>query len=409
MPLIVDKRFLPKNTTAGSRQKFVDRYREAIKKRVREHVGKNSIKDYNAGDKKIKIKIDDLDQPNFEFEPDTGSQDRILIGNKKFVKGQKLGKPRGGQGGSGGTKGGNGSGGKDDFEFILTEEEFANLFFEDLALPDLLKKQFVSESYEIKPAGYSKSGGPASLNVKRTILNSIGRRFIRRKKEELLEELKDTETSYDLATGEEVIIVPKKKIQFIEDMDLRYNFRDKQEIPTTKAVMFLLMDVSGSMGEVEKDMAKRFYILLYMFLQRVYSKVDVVFVRHTETAEEVDEKTFFYDRESGGTIISSGYELIHEIINKRYNSDNWNIYVAQASDGDNYDNDNEQMQQILVDKLLPLTQYFAYINVGSNVDNDVMNILTRLMSSHKNLQARVVRDYTQIFEVFRSLFKKKDI
>jgi len=407
MPLIIDKRFLPKGATIGSRQKFIDRYKDSIKKKIREMIDKNSIKDFNNGSKKIKINIDDLDSPNFELDSTTGNKDHVLIGNKTFKKGDTIPRPSRGSGKSG-KSGGNSGDSNDGFEFTLTEEEFANLFFEDLELPDLIKRQFSVDTFEIQPAGYSKSGGPSSLNVKRTILNSLGRRFIQRKKDQLILELNDMETATDSDTSEEFVLVPKKKVQFIEEMDLRYNFRDKVEQPTTKAVMFCMLDVSGSMGEYEKDIAKRFFILLNLFLKRNYEQVDVVFIRHSDTAEEVDEKKFFYDTWSGGTVISSGYEKIKDIINTRYNPEMWNVYIAQASDGENFEYDNDLMTDLLVNRILPSVQYMAYINIGSrnSSNNDFLKILDNVSDSNVNFKSKVVINSKDIFEVFRSLFKK---
>lgn len=394
--LIIDKRLLPKNNSVGSRQKFIDRYKGAIKQRVKEIITDNSIKDFNkGGPKKVVIKRDLMGEPEFTFDRSTGNKDHVLIGNKKFKKGDQIGKDRQGQGkGSGGPGNGN-ENGEDDFEFILTEKEFSDLFFEDLALPDLYKKDFLGSCWEIKHAGFSRYGGPSSLNIKKTMLNALGRRTaIKNRRKKDLENL-----------------LPKAKIQYIEDIDLRYNFKEKVDVPSTRAVMICLMDVSGSMGETEKDIAKRFYILLSLFLKRNYTVVDIIFVRHTETAEEVSEETFFYDRQNGGTLISSGYEKINQIIKARYNPDQWNIYVAQASDGDNWDQDNKLMQDVLTTSILPVCQYFAYIDLRYGIDSPrsvVCKLLEKLGQAHKNLQARVVRDYADIFPVFRSLFKKKE-
>jgi uncharacterized sporulation protein YeaH/YhbH (DUF444 family) len=97
--------------------------------------------------------------------------------------------------------------------------------------------------------------------------------------------------------------------------------------------MFCLMDVSGSMGEREKDLAKRFFMLLHLFLKRRYERLDIVFIRHTHDAQEVDEHTFFYSRQSGGTIVSTALEEMKKIVHDRYATGEWNIYAAQASDG----------------------------------------------------------------------------
>jgi uncharacterized sporulation protein YeaH/YhbH (DUF444 family) len=431
MALIVDKRLLPKNQATNSRQKFIDRYKSVIKDRIRDIVKDGSIKDFNKGPKSIKIKKDDLDIPNFDFEQGTGNTDRVYIGNKKFHRGDTLPRPSQGQGR--GNKGSNQGGGEDDFEFILTEKEFSDLFFEDLALPNLIKREFLGSSYEIKHAGFSRYGGPASLNIKKTMLNALGRRIALKRRaefheqkmretfpscypevetEEFKENMKRVEHSMMLS-GKKVSLSKPKKQQYIEDIDLRYNFKDKVDVPTTRAVMFCLMDVSGSMSETMKDIAKRFYILLNLFLRRNYTIVDVVFVRHTEIAEEVDEQKFFYDRESGGTKISTGYDKINEIIGQRYNPEQWNIYTAQASDGDNYEEDNLIAQDVLTQKLLPNMQYFAYIDVRQTSqwyreeDSDFLILMKKLMTQHSNLQARAVADYADIFPVFRSLFKKE--
>ena len=114
---------------------------------------------------------------------------------------------------------------------------------------------------------------------------------------------------------------------------MRFNAFTEQPVPTSQAVMFCLMDVSGSMGEREKDLAKRFYMLLHLFLKRRYEKVDIVFIRHTHDAQEVDEQEFFYSRQSGGTIVSTALDKMLEIQKERYATADWNIYAAQASDG----------------------------------------------------------------------------
>ena len=129
--------------------------------------------------------------------------------------------------------------------------------------------------------------------------------------------------------------------------------------------MFCLMDVSASMGEREKDLAKRFFILLHLFLKRKYDRVDIVFIRHTHEASEVDEQEFFYGKESGGTIVSSALKEMIEIREKRYPVADWNIYCAQASDGDNSGNDTDGCVELLDARpFCRSTQYFAYIEIA---------------------------------------------
>jgi len=130
--------------------------------------------------------------------------------------------------------------------------------------------------------------------------------------------------------------------------------------------MFCLMDVSGSMSEHMKDLAKRFYMLLYVFLTRRYRHVEIVFVRHTDQAEEVDEETFFGSPATGGTLVSSALEAMQQIIAARYRPEDWNIYAAQASDGDNSEADGPETARLLLDAILPASQYFAYLEVGES-------------------------------------------
>ena len=159
-----------------------------------------------------------------------------------------------------------------------------------------------------------------------------------------------------------------RAVPFIDPIDVRYNRFTRVVVPRAKAVMFCLMDVSASMGEREKDLAKRFFILLHLFLKRKYERVDVVFIRHTHEAKEVDEHEFFYGRETGGTVVSSALEEMIEIRDKRYSPAEWNIYCAEASDGDNSGGDTEHCVELLTEAILPTTQYFAYIEIA---DRDI--------------------------------------
>ena len=118
-------------------------------------------------------------------------------------------------------------------------------------------------------------------------------------------------------------------------------------VPRAKAVMFCLMDVSASMGEREKELAKRFFILLHLFLKRKYERVDIVFIRHTHEAAEVDEQEFFYGRETGGTVVSSALKEMMRDSRERYPVADWNIYCAQASDGDNSGSDSRECVALL--------------------------------------------------------------
>ena len=167
-------------------------------------------------------------------------------------------------------------------------------------------------------------------------------------------------------------IAKRKWVSFIDPIDVRFNSFTEQPVPTSQAVMFCLMDVSGSMGEREKDLAKRFYMLLHLFLKRRYKKVDVVFIRHTHDAQEVNEQEFFYSRQSGGTIVSTALDKMLEIQKARYATADWNIYAAQASDGYTQSGDARTCVDMLNQQIMPLCQYYAYIELLDEREMEVV-------------------------------------
>ena len=181
--------------------------------------------------------------------------------------------------------------------------------------------------------------------------------------------------------------------------------------------MFCLMDVSGSMTEHMKDLAKRFYILLYIFLRRKYKRVEVVFIRHTHQAQEVDEDTFFHSPETGGTVVSTALEEMRRVVAERYSPDSWNIYAAQASDGDNTASDNERTANLLTHHILPVCQYYAYLEVGRDSehfppgfirrDSDLWQTYSEICRSGAPMAMRKVSHRRDIYPVFRELFARK--
>jgi uncharacterized sporulation protein YeaH/YhbH (DUF444 family) len=205
-----------------------------------------------------------------------------------------------------------------------------------------------------------------------------------------------------------------RRIPFLDPIDIRYRRFETVPKPVAQAVMFCLMDVSGSMSEHMKDLAKRFYMLLYVFLTRRYRRVEIVFIRHTDRAEEVDEETFFRGPASGGTLVSSALEAMDSIVKSRYRPADWNIYAAQASDGDNSYADGDVVSELLTESILPITQFFAYLEVseaGGHTfdvsDSSLWKVYERLRSEGAPLSARKVSDRSQIFPVFHDLFHRR--
>ena len=196
-------------------------------------------------------------------------------------------------------------------------------------------------------------------------------------------------------------------VPFIDTFDLRFNNFVKRPEPSSQAVMFCLMDVSGSMDQATKEMAKRFYILLYLFLTRSYKNVDVVFIRHHTQAKEVDEHDFFYSQETGGTIVSSALKLMAEIMQARYPAAQWNIYAAQASDGDNWADDSPLCKELLTQQILPWVRYFSYIEITSRAHQSLWYQYETLVKSFPHFAMENIRTVEDIYPVFRELFKKQ--
>src|SRR5471032_197890 len=421
---IVDRRPNPKGKSLSNRQRFIARARGELKAAVQDALRKRKVA--NVGNsEKVAIPTKGIGEPSFRHSRRTGRSDYIVPGNKEYVVGDEIPRPSGGGGGSGGSDGSPDGSGEDSFEFTLSKEEFLDMFFEDLELPDLVKKTLKeAAATDLLRAGYTVAGAPANLSVRRTMRNSMARRIsLRRPKpaevEALEKERDDAEAEGDddaatrIAAEIEILLRRTKLIPYIDPVDVRYNRFDRVPRPNTQAVMFCLMDVSGSMTETMKDLAKRFFMLLHIFLERRYRTVDIVFVRHTSTAEEVDEETFFYSRETGGTVVSTALEKMLTVARERYPLDTWNIYAAQASDGDNYGADSGRCVELLGGEVLPLCQYFAYIEVGEGVDgitareSDLWASYSQVLPAHNHFAMKRVGDRTQIFSVFHELFAKE--
>ncbi|RAU20564.1 hypothetical protein CU669_17640 [Paramagnetospirillum kuznetsovii] len=422
---IIDRRLNPKGKSLANRQRFLRRARAQIVKAVREASGARSIQDIDNGEK-ISIPADGLREPTFHRAAKGGIRDYVVPGNKDFVEGDRIKKPEDEDADGGGNEGSPDGEGQDDFAFVLSRDEFLDIFLDDLELPDLVKKKMKqTESTTPMRAGYSVTGSPANLNIVRTMRNSLSRRIaLKRPKPAELRELEDEiralEESGDdperlsaLRLEFDRLIAKSKRVPYIDPLDVRYSRFEHVPRPVTQAVMFCLMDVSGSMTEHMKDLAKRFFMLLFLFLNRRYRHVEVVFIRHTHEAEEVDEETFFYSTETGGTVVSTALVEMEKVIKDRYPVADWNIYCAQASDGDNTSSDNAKTAGLLETAILPLCQYFAYIEVGAEYkdwlgrDSDLWRTYKEFAKPGGNFAMRRVRVRSQIFPVFRDLFAKE--
>ncbi|RBP82694.1 hypothetical protein DET47_10146 [Shewanella putrefaciens] len=422
MANFIDRRLNAKGKSTVNRQRFINRYKQQIKKAVSDAVTRRSVTDVDKGEK-ISIPTRDISEPMFH-QGKGGVRDRVHPGNDQFTRGDKIDRPPGGSGGGSGKGEASNSGeGDDDFVFEISKDEYLELLFEDLELPNLQKNRLNKlVEYQIYRAGFTNDGVPANINIVRSLRSSLARRIaMSASKKKLLKELEQelaelenipgtkAELILDLKAQIEELKQKIAKVPFIDTFDLRFNNYSKREIPSSQAVMFCLMDVSGSMDQATKDMAKRFYILLYLFLTRTYKNLEVVYIRHHTQAKEVDEHEFFYSQETGGTIVSSALKLMHEIQQARYPADEWNIYAAQASDGDNWADDSPTCRQLLEQKILPLVRYYSYIEITNRAHQTLWREYESLQQHYDNIAVQHIRQAEDIYPVFRELFKKQAV
>jgi sporulation protein YhbH len=335
--------------SASDRRRHKHKIEKAIKEGIHNIVAEESIigKD---GKKKIKIPVRGIKEYRFVYDQGNNSKRVGSAPGKDIKKGQKIkdGKKQGQGQGPGKKPGKPGDQeGEEFYDVEISLDELAHYLFDDLNLPDLEKKSFqniMSEKWKRK--GYRSEGIRPRLSKKETLKNKI-----RRKKKAIKSGTFDPD-------GEE-------RFPFHKD-DLKYKHITKTYKNITNAAIFFVMDVSGSMTTQRKFIARSFFFLLYHFIRYRYDSVDIIFISHTTTAQEVSEEQFFSRGSSGGTMISTGPEKCLEIIEKRYPPESWNIYNFHCSDGDNWDSDNNKALELST-KLKQLCQMSAYIQIkGEN-------------------------------------------
>ncbi|PBI78984.1 hypothetical protein A9993_04265 [Rahnella victoriana] len=420
MTYFIDRRLNGKNKSAVNRQRFLRRYKSQIKQSIAEAINKRSVTDVDSGES-VSIPNADINEPMFH-QGRGGLRHRVHPGNDHFVQNDRIERPQGGGGGGSGQGDASQDGeGEDEFSFQISKDEYLDLLFEDLALPNLRKNQHKQlNEFKTHRSGYTSNGVPANISVVRSLQNSLARRtaMTAGKKREL-RELESTLTEVEHSEPAQLLEEERlrkeiaelrakiAKTPFIDTFDLRYRNYERRPEPSSQAVMFCLMDVSGSMDQATKDMAKRFYILLYLFLSRTYKNVDVVYIRHHTQAKEVDEQEFFYSQETGGTIVSSALKLMDDVIQERYDPAQWNIYAAQASDGDNWADDSPLCHQLLAQKILPMVRYYSYIEITRRAHQTLWREYEVLQEKFDNFAMQHIREQEDIYPVFRELFHKQ--
>ena len=428
---IIDRRRNSGDKNLSNRERFKKRMHETIKKRVREAISKRSITDNSGGS--ITIDKGGVSEPGIRRDG-SGNHEHIVPGNTSNSRGDTFDKSKGGKGGRGrsGAKDGES---EDDFTFLLSSKEYLEYVFDELELPFWLKKNLLEGKNDAPVrAGYSTTGSPSNLAVIKTKIKAMSRCIAlgrpsledvedaQNKLQQLIEEDGSIE---EVKAQREIVRELVRKHQrtpYIDPIDVRYRRFETHPKPISKAVVFPIMDVSASMGEREKELAKRFFLLLYVFLKKKYDHIKVVFIRHTHEAEEVDEQTFFYATQSGGTVCSSAIKLAVDIVKKHYPVADYNIYVAQASDGDNSYDDDDEFSTALKE-LTSLAQYYAYLEIkdvqasngytfmGGSTDDEtkVWKVVQELSKNTKNVAFGRANSPGEVFKVFCDLFRKRSV
>jgi uncharacterized sporulation protein YeaH/YhbH (DUF444 family) len=426
--MIVDRRPNPQGKSLPNRQRFLVRVKAQVRRAVADSIDRRRISDVGA-DEEVKVRVAGTSEPAFRGAGGADG-DYVLPGTGTLNRGDRIPKPQGGGGGRG-REAADSGGGEDSFEFTLTREEFLDCFFEELELPRLTRTE-LGEAMLSKPrrAGFSIAGQPTALDVRRTMRNSLARRVALRRPDREDLEAAEREVIEAVAAGDDARLAAARnaldlmlrriaRIPFIDPIDVRYHRHERVRLPASDAVMFCLMDVSGSMTEHMKGLAKRFFMLLHLFLERKYDRVHVVFIRHTERAQEVDEETFFRSRETGGTVVSSALAEMLRVQAERFPPGAFNIYVAQASDGDNMHADASAVVALMA-RILPLVRYFAYVETGQGEEERfgaAPGQETSLWSTYRaiaeggarQLAMRRMAELRDVWGVFAELFRKDPV
>jgi uncharacterized sporulation protein YeaH/YhbH (DUF444 family) len=418
--VIVDRR-PDKGKSTANRQRVLKRLDGALKAQVDKLVARHKLQDT---DKAVEVTIDrkNVSEPSFALDPASGASGRVIPGNDQYRVGDKIPRnPSQGQGAGGGQGAGEGSSDEEDtFRFVLSREEYLSLLFDELELPALVRKDLLEiDETRFRRGGVIRYGNPGSVCVTRTFKASIGRRVAA--EAQYAEALEEAEAALVVARGSGVqsrVHVAELELQeirrrgadipFLDPVDLRHRNLVEVQVPSTAAVMFCLMDVSSSMDEKRKDLAKRFFTLLYLFLTRKYKKVDLVFIRHTDQAQEVDEDTFFNGTQAGSTKVLSALSKMSEIVEARYPASRYNIFGAQASDGDSFGGDSTESSAYLLSQLLPCARYFVYAEVGdrpAHGSTSLWSAYRAIDSDHFNMATVSARN--EVYPALAKLFNKE--
>ena len=381
--------------SAADRSRHKRKIEKAIREGVTDIIADESIIG-QEGKKRIKIPVKGIKEWQFIFGQNESNKQVGSAPGSPIHRGQvvKKGQQQQDQGNNPGN-----DKGEETYEVEITLEELAEYLFESLKLPDLDKKKFkVTVQEKPKQHGTRPFGIRPRLDKKESAIQRLKRKSAAKRTEQI---------ELDPETGEEVFP--------FHDNDLRYHFIKDKPKEATNAVIFFMMDVSGSMTTNVKFIARSFYFLLYQFIRHKYEKVEIVFIAHTTEADEVDEERFFKRAAAGGTHISSAPFLALDLINDRYHPNSWNIYAFHCTDGDNWEEDNDKAIAAFIE-LRDVCQMLSYNEIvlaaeRPNWDSSENSKLwSRLKSIEgKNMKMNVLKSKDDIWPAFRHLFGGENV
>tara|TARA_R110001583_G_scaffold178407_2_gene334226 strand:- start:131 stop:1303 length:1173 start_codon:yes stop_codon:yes gene_type:complete len=373
--------------SASDRRRHKEKIEKAIKEGIHDIIAEESIIG-KSGKKKIKIPVRGLKEYRFIYDQGDGSKGVGAAPGSDIKKGQKIKEGQKNKGSGDPDKPGNDKG-EDFYDVEISLDELAKYLFDDLDLPDLIKKKSAEMfSEKIKRKGYRTKGIRPRLSKKETLKNKI-----RRKKAAIRNGTYDPETD--------------ERFTFHDD-DLKYKHIEVKKKPITSAVIFFIMDTSGSMTKTKKYLARSFFFLLYQFIRYRYQNIETVFISHSTEAKEVNEDDFFKKGSSGGTYISSGLKLANDIVDARYSPSAWNIYTFHCSDGENWKEDNEKAVEYMT-KLINMSQLAGYIQIkgraGTQWSDEMAEVFEPLSSD--SFKVVKVSNKKDIWPEFSRLFGGK--
>ncbi len=354
-----------------------EKVREAVRERLPELISGADIIG-GDGNRKVQVPVRFLEHFRFRLN-EPGSKNGAGQGDAK--PGDILRQRQGSAHGKDKGKGGEGEGGLE-FLLELKVDDIVDWLWEELELPNLQTKSGAVEEADYVREGWDRRGARSRLDRRRSLKESIKRRAV---------------------TSQGPV--------FSND-DLRFRQLVKRKQPATQAVVFFALDVSSSMGERDRRLAKTFFFWVVQGLRRQYTRIEPVFVAHTVEAWEFNEDEFFQVRGTGGTVASKAFNKVKEIIEHRFNPASYNIYVFYASDGENFSHDRSQAYQGLTE-LASVSNFMGYVETSTanmnSLHTETANLYKNLARAGALVGSYALSEEQDVWDAIRGFFQQQSV